>query len=716
MTVLKASVDAFVDQTRPAGNYGQAAYLGVNGDAAATRKSYIFFPRPFPPNAYVGTATLTLTLATTFAGARTFTVKRVTTAWGENTITYSAVPTVTATNSASTVVTSGQAGDQITFDVTAMMAAVSAGGAWYGVEVTVSGTGNLYLYAAEGPDQTRRAALDIDWSMLPEGAINLSPANGQAVSLDSPTLDWEFDTKDHSAIRRQAYSQVQRSTSSSFASPEYDSGQQANTQSNWDLSAIDDSFSLGTFTVTIASPAVFTATGHGLIVGDRVKFTTTGALPTGLTAGTTYYVSAVPGANTFRVSATLGGADVNTSGTQSGTHTLFRFGVPADATRYWRVRLWDDKGQVSQWSDPVSFIRKTKGTLAITNPPAPASNIVNETTPPITWSLTGRTQKAVELRLYQYSGTTKVLKWRLPKLVTSAVSYQIPNKLLRTSEQYNVAVYVWDTIDRAFTPGDPDYVLLSRDFTYQRAGGITAITNLTATTGGILGPAVLLNCHRTALPDYLCLLEDGIIVEDRIDPNTVLKSSGGGDFEFEFPWWGAKQGTSHTYEVEAVQNSAGILKHSSGNDTKTVTPDATGVTLVDPAITSGGVGLSASDVAVLVVGPDSHAPGFTIGEEGTTYAPIGSRRKVRVVDSVGGYEGTISGQVQGSAARNKLLTLKGRSPKPFRLILGDLNIEVELEEVSVSPRGDIPNDALSDCSFAFYQTDADRTFTVTGIG
>lgn len=80
--------------------------------------------------------------------------------------------------------------------------------------------------------------------------------------------------------------------------------------------------SLGTFTVTIASPAVFTLTAHGLVAGDAVYFTTTGALPTGLTANTLYYViSAGLTSDNFQVSATRGGAAVNTSGTQSGTHT-----------------------------------------------------------------------------------------------------------------------------------------------------------------------------------------------------------------------------------------------------------------------------------------------------------------------------------------------------------------------------------------------------------
>ncbi len=78
------------------------------------------------------------------------------------------------------------------------------------------------------------------------------------------------------------------------------------------------------FTVTIASPAVFTSTAHGLVVGDKISLTTTGALPTGLAANTDYYViSAGLTANAFEVSASLGGAAVNTSVTQSGVQTYY---------------------------------------------------------------------------------------------------------------------------------------------------------------------------------------------------------------------------------------------------------------------------------------------------------------------------------------------------------------------------------------------------------
>lgn len=75
-----------------------------------------------------------------------------------------------------------------------------------------------------------------------------------------------------------------------------------------------------TVTMTIASPCVLTWTGNVLRDNHPIKFSTTGALPTGLVAGTTYYLKSKSG-DTFQLAATPGGTSINTSGSQSGTHT-----------------------------------------------------------------------------------------------------------------------------------------------------------------------------------------------------------------------------------------------------------------------------------------------------------------------------------------------------------------------------------------------------------
>ena len=77
----------------------------------------------------------------------------------------------------------------------------------------------------------------------------------------------------------------------------------------------------GTVTISIASPTVITWT-QTFVPGQAVYFTTSGALPTGITANTIYYViSAGLSGSQFEISATPGGSAINTSGSQSGTQT-----------------------------------------------------------------------------------------------------------------------------------------------------------------------------------------------------------------------------------------------------------------------------------------------------------------------------------------------------------------------------------------------------------
>lgn len=92
-------------------------------------------------------------------------------------------------------------------------------------------------------------------------------------------------------------------------------------------------------TITNANPAVISFTAHGFGIGQEVKFTTAGTLPSHIVSGTSYWVS-VTGwtANAFSISTTranaLAGTNVSTNGdTNSGTHTCTGQ-VPVTLTRY----------------------------------------------------------------------------------------------------------------------------------------------------------------------------------------------------------------------------------------------------------------------------------------------------------------------------------------------------------------------------------------------
>lgn len=74
--------------------------------------------------------------------------------------------------------------------------------------------------------------------------------------------------------------------------------------------------------ISNASPAVITY-ANSFAANDPIVFSTTGTLPTGLTAGTTYFVSATGlSGSSFSVSPSPGGALINTSSAGSGTHSV----------------------------------------------------------------------------------------------------------------------------------------------------------------------------------------------------------------------------------------------------------------------------------------------------------------------------------------------------------------------------------------------------------
>jgi len=90
----------------------------------------------------------------------------------------------------------------------------------------------------------------------------------------------------------------------------------------WDASI---GYQASTVTMTIANPCVVTST---LVIPNltAIVFETSGALPTGLLVGTTYYTRFVS-IFTFNLSATPTGALIITTGSQSGTQKISQRGV-----------------------------------------------------------------------------------------------------------------------------------------------------------------------------------------------------------------------------------------------------------------------------------------------------------------------------------------------------------------------------------------------------
>ena len=77
----------------------------------------------------------------------------------------------------------------------------------------------------------------------------------------------------------------------------------------------------GEVVITVGSPTIFTAVNHGLQTGASVQFSTTDALPSGITSGVDYYVI-LSDANTFQVSTERNGVSLITIEPQAGIQSF----------------------------------------------------------------------------------------------------------------------------------------------------------------------------------------------------------------------------------------------------------------------------------------------------------------------------------------------------------------------------------------------------------
>lgn len=98
---------------------------------------------------------------------------------------------------------------------------------------------------------------------------------------------------------------------------------------------------------SVSSVAVVTSAGHGLKEGTQISFSSTGTLPGGITAGTTYYVRA-PLTNSFNISATIDGAllDVPSVGTGTISGLLYwtgTLGTPFTSSTVTRCLIYADE-------------------------------------------------------------------------------------------------------------------------------------------------------------------------------------------------------------------------------------------------------------------------------------------------------------------------------------------------------------------------------------
>lgn len=373
---------------------------------------------------------------------------------------------------------------------------------------------------------------------------------------------------------------------------------------------------------------------------------------------------------------------VATSDPQLDLATTAYAGMGAGTSTYWRVRVQDAGGQWSAWSDAALMAHQTKGTLTITNPSS-GSPIVQEATPPILWSLSGRTQSA-----YQVIVTDTAGEWLYSsgKITSAATSHTLPAKIIHDGDTYTVIVRIWDTIEREGTPGQAAFTQASQSFTYTLSATVSPVTSFTGTDLSP-HPAIQLDWVRATAPDSYTIVRDGKVIEAGVLPGDLLVSG----TSYRYKDWGAHPNKSHTWQVRAVVN--GVT--STSNPTVTMTLSPKGIWLFDQA----------RDIKVQLMGDD---PGtWGMGEQADVYEVLGSQKIIRITQSMRGFEGNITGILAADGAttlaqaEQAMYDLKEYAGRTYQLILSNLSLPVIIGNVVIAPSPE--KEIIKRVSFDFWQ-------------
>ncbi|MET7741976.1 DNRLRE domain-containing protein [Streptomyces sp. NPDC005385] len=344
-------------------------------------------------------------------------------------------------------------------------------------------------------------------------------------------------------------------------------------------------------------------------------------------------------------------------------------GLADGSTVYWRVRVQDDSGLWSSWSDATSFTRRLKPTLTLLNP---SGSEIDEPTPPIIWSLSGGTQTAYQVIVKDAAGN-----WLSSsgKYTSTDTDYTIPAGVIKwygLGVTYTIEVRVWDTYQRESTPGDTAYIGVSRNVNYLFDPTTDPVTSLAATVQ-LPTPVVKLTWSRSTAPDSFVISRNGEVIKAVLEPVDAIVTG----TTYQFYDYEASPGRAHVYSVKAVVNG----KTSSTNPEVTIKPEAVGIWLMDPS------------EGVYVQLLDADEGSWSMGEDAGMYSPLGGTKSVRVTQALRGHEGSISGLMAANSYNNKtvqeqeqdLYTLKSRPGKTYTLALSDMSIPVVIGNVTVAP-------------------------------
>lgn len=676
---IKNLRDTYVWDDRPSRNFLNASRLKIGG---STYRSFIYFGTSIPDFSKVLTAKLRFFNAEAWSGSVTVSAQAVSAGWAGSRINWNNQPAVTGPLYEQTI--SGAPKNTMwEIDITTLVQDAVDNEPWFGIRLVANGGAVKNIYSSQEKATRLRPVVLIEWAERPEIPENLSPNNNLAVSNAKPVLTYEF--VDETGDTDITHHHVQIATDETFSSMVFDSGWVPTSTPKMKLA--DPIIRTAAISKTVSTPNITFAVGQITAIDQG-----SGITGTGIPAGTT--ILSVNSATTATLSA-----NVTSGGAITATLTKNYAGLADGASVWWRVQARDGAGQDTDWSEPEQFSRVSRGVLtsgALGGPNGSGNFYVEDTTPTIIWSLTGRTQAAYQVTITDVD-EPDVLLFNTGKITGTNTTVDTgPDRLITdTTKRYLLTIAVWDTIDRIKTDGDPIPYTYQQQFVYQPDSTLDPVTGLVV-TGDPPWPWAVLTFQRATPPDAFVIVRDGIVVEDNVDPGDLFLS--GTTYVYRDRL--AAPRVQHTWQVFAKVNN----KNSPPSNSAVFTTRPSFSWLMEPD-GSNPVGLvkSASEKAPVVdVNPQSLQE---------VHQPIGGSAPVLITQFISGFEGKVEAVladdvISGLSARVMRDRIKAWKRDPgteLLLYMVDEVLQVIPYNWSYRPRAKSGGQILYDVSFDFFQ-------------
>jgi hypothetical protein len=322
----------------------------------------------------------------------------------------------------------------------------------------------------------------------------------------------------------------------------------------------------------------------------------------------------------------------------------------------------------------------------------PDSAVLEDATPPISWSFTGETQAAYQIQITHKVNGVDVVDWDTKKVTSTITSLTVPEGAINepTNTTYTITLRIWDNKQRESVPNSPAYVEITRNFIFV-PGPTTGTTGLSAVPDAGGKPKVVLTWTAATFPDRFNILRNGKVIAT-LDPNETFVSG----TSHAYTDRSASPKRSLVYQVQRVVNNVA----SASNSTSTITVNTRGIWLQEPV----------TGLELLITGREDQLAVLN-ATESTLQAIAPNSVPVGISQSLGGLEYPISGRLSDALGltaqqwRDIYIQIRQMSVVSLYLTVGDYTFKGIAQEFSYARVAKSSRLAF-DVSFKFFQQDS----------